>query len=170
MPLDIPTPDSSKLNNHYILGEIIDHVGELSGEFPKVDLEELISQLTQVKSKNFNPEVQLRGFLKVFKKTRTYQDGYSKLDGPTKSRLDAFIQGRSAADVTGQEIPILQPRPTANHRSKLLGIIRRLLGFLQRLHIHKSGVKNLGKDLKATKAPLIYEDEERTKLIKVRQN
>ena len=161
MSLDIPTPDSSKFNNHYILGEIIDHVGELSGDFPQVDLEELVNQLTQVKSKNCNPEVQLRGFLKVFEKTRAYQDGYSKLDGPTKSRLDAFIQGRSAADVVGKEDLILQPSPGAKHHF-------RLLDFLRRLHIHTPGVKKLKKHRKSADVPLIYENEDHTELIEVR--
>ena len=63
MPLtNIPTPDSAKLNNHYTLGEIIDHVQELVDDFPHINFQELIDQITQVRNRHVNPEEQVRGF------------------------------------------------------------------------------------------------------------
>lgn len=79
MPLDVPTPDTFTLNNHFILGEIIDHVRELDRDFPNVGPEEQIDQLTNTRSHKFDPEAQLRGSLKVFEKTSLYKNGYSKL-------------------------------------------------------------------------------------------
>ncbi|KAL9119028.1 MAG: hypothetical protein Q9187_004416, partial [Circinaria calcarea] len=180
MPLDVPSPDISKLNNNFILGEIIDHVRELSGDFPKVNLDELIDQLTQVRSKKFDPEVQLRGFLKTFEKTTVYRDGYNKLDNRTKSRLDAFIKGRSAADVIGQEDISLQPSPAAKDHFRLLDhslqpspVAKhhfRLLDALRKLRIHKFDIKSLKKDLKTVDVPLIYENEAQTELMEVYSN
>ena len=178
MPLHVPTPDISKLNNNFLLEEIIDHVGELRGDFPKVNIDELIDQLTRVRSKKFDPEEQLRGFLKTFEKTTAYRDGYSKLDDRTKSRLDAFIKGRSAAEVVGQEDVSLQPSPAAKDHFRLLDHSLqpspgekphfRLLDALRKLRVHKFDIKSLKKDLKAADVPLIYENEAQTELMEVR--
>ncbi|MCJ1438610.1 hypothetical protein MMC27_008000 [Xylographa pallens] len=160
MPLDISAPDTSKLNNHFILKEIIDHVRELGDDFPNVDLEELIAQLTQVNSQKCDPEVQLRGFLKVFQNTPMYKDEYRKLEATTQHQLHDFINGGSAADVVREQGFALQPSPAAKHHFRFLDSLRKLFG-------NTDNIESLERTLKAAKVPLIYENEARSELMEV---
>ena len=161
MPLDISAPDTSKLNNHFILKEIIDHVRELGDDFPNVDLEELIHQLTQVNGKKCDPEVQLRGFLKVFQNTPMYKEEYRKLEATTQRQLHDFINGGSAADVVREQGFALPPSPAAKHHFKFLDSLRKLFG-------KTDNIESLERSLKAAKVPLIYENEARSELMEVR--
>ena len=160
MLLDIGAPDTSKLNNHFILKEIIDHVQELGDDFPNINLEELITQLTQVNSKKCDPEVQLRGFLKVFQDTPMYRKEYSELESTTQGQLHEFINGGSAADVVKERGFALQPSPAAKHHFKFLDSLKALFA-------KTDNIESLETSLKAAKVPLIYENDARSELMEV---
>ncbi|MCJ1290300.1 hypothetical protein MMC34_001836 [Xylographa carneopallida] len=163
MLLDIGAPDTSKLNNHFILKEIIDHVQELGDDFPNINLEELITQLTQVNSKKCDPEVQLRGFLKVFQDTPMYRKEYSELESTTQGQLHEFINGGSAADVVKERGFALQPSPAAKHHFKFLDSLKALFA-------KTDNIESLETSLKAAKVPLIYENDARSELMEVYSN
>ena len=160
MPLDLPLPDPAKLNNHFILGEIIDNVDVLSDDFPHVDLPELINQLTQVRNKQLDPEVQVRGFLKVFQQTPIFKDGYDKLDKTTKSQLNEFIGGKSAKQVVGTKSFAIPPSPAAKHHFHFLD-------FFKKLRTKRELAEHLAKDPTALDLPVIYENDARTELMQV---
>ena len=161
MPLDISAPDTAKLNNHFILKEIIDHVSELGDDFPNVDLEELIQQLSQVNRQKCDPEVQLRGFLKVFQNTPMYRQEYLKLEDTTQRQLHQFINGGSAADVVREQGFAVQSSPAAKHHFRFLDSLRKLFA-------ESDNTENLERSLKAAQVPLIYENEARSELMEVR--
>jgi hypothetical protein len=157
MPLkNLPTPDSAKLNNHYILGEIIEHVQELADGFPHIDFQELIDQITQVREGKVDPEVQVRGFLKVYEKTPFFRDEASKLDPATRAQLRDFLKGDSAEEVVKHRHWTLRPSPRAKHHFSLLQ-------FFESFGLHDKPVKYL----EANGLPVIYEDAAKTMVMEV---
>lgn len=90
-PFDqVPTPDPAKLDEHYILGEIIDHIEELYDDihknFPFIDLDILRNQLISIRNHNVDPEQHLHSFLKVYEKTPVYQVAFKQLDETTNPK------------------------------------------------------------------------------------
>ena len=160
MVLEISEPDLSKLDGHFILGEIIEHIGKIGDEFPNVDLEELIQQLTRMRSQKCNPEVQLRGFLKVFQYTPKYKEEYLKLDSRTQHQLHDFISGVSAADVVGQRNSLPPPSPPVKNHWKLWDSLRKLFARTE-------DTESLENRLRAAKVPMIYENEAHSELMEV---
>jgi hypothetical protein len=156
---NLPTPDSANLNNHYILGEIIAHVQELADGFPHIDYQELIDQITQVRNRIVDPEVQVRGFLKVFESTPFFKDEASKLDPTTRAHLKDFIKGSSAAQVVEHRHWTIRPSPGAKHHFSLLQ-------FFERFSLHDMPVKYL----EANGLPVIYEDAAKTMVMEVKHH
>jgi hypothetical protein len=152
----IPPPESANLNNHYILGEIIEHVQEFADGFPHINFQELIDQITQVRNHNVDPEVQVRGFLKVFENTPFFQDELSKLDPTTRAQLKDFMKGSSAAEVVEHRHWTLRPSPGAKHHFSLLQ-------FFESFGLHDRPVQYL----ETNGLPIIYEDAARTMVMEV---
>jgi hypothetical protein len=157
MPLEnLPTPDSAKLNNHYILGEIIEHVQEFADGFPHIDFEELIDQITQVREGKVDAEVQVRGFLKVFENTPFFRNEALKLDPTTRAQLGDFLGGGSAEEVVKHRHWTLRPSPRVKHHFSLLQ-------FFESFGLHDRPVKYL----EAKGLPIIYEDAAKTTVMEV---
>jgi hypothetical protein len=152
----IPPPESANLNNHYILGEIIAHVQEFADGFPHIDFQELIDQITQVRNRNVDPEIQVRGFLKVFENTPFFNEEASKLDPTTRAQLKDFMKGKSAAQVVEHRRWTLRPSPGARHHFSLLQ-------FFESFNIHDKPLQYL----EANGLPIIYEDAAKTMVMEV---
>jgi hypothetical protein len=155
-PNNIPPPESANLNNHYILGEIIAHVQAFADEFPHINFQELIDQITQVRNRDVDPEVQVRGFLKVFENTPFFRDEASKLDPTTRAQLQDFIKGTSAAEVVKHRHWTLRPSPAAKHHFSLLQ-------FFESFGLHDRPAEFL----EARGLPIIYEDAAKTMVMEV---
>jgi hypothetical protein len=173
-PFDkVPTPDPAKLNEHYILGEIIDHIEELHDDiqknFPSIDLDILRTQLINIRNHNVDPEQHLRSFLKAFQKTPVYQAAFKQLDETTKTQIDAFIGGKSGEGIlkqeSGKSVFHLPPSPPALHHFK--DFIEEV--FHHGEHHEKTGAATVGVTEKPAAAdlPVIYEDEAKTMIMEV---
>jgi hypothetical protein len=167
MPLDLPPPSPAKLNPHFILGEIIDHIRALSDEHPNVDIDLLRKLLIDVRNHQVDPEKTLRSYVKAFLATNSYKAAIAHLDADTKSKIQAFADGKSAAEVTSTKGFKPKPASSSQHRFRLLDILHRIL------HDHKQekGSSNGHMSAAAFKAapglPIVYEDEAKTQIMEV---
>ena len=160
----LPTPPAEKLNPHFILGEIRDYIRDFSELFPFVDLDILFDQTTAVRRKNVDAEVQIRQFLKAFKKTSTFKDALQQLDPDTQHKVQAFSDGHSASSITKKSGFGLPASPATQHHFRLLDLFDSLF------HHHD---KNEAQQPHTTatdtrKPPIIYEDQDHKQVMKVR--
>lgn len=178
-PFDqVPTPDPAKLDEHYILGEIIDHLEELYDDihdtFPFIDLDILRTQLINIRNHNVDPQQHLRSLLRAFQKTPVYQGAFEQLDETTRAQIDAFISGKSEDGIlqqeSGKSVFHLPPSPPAKHHFR--HIIDEVFDHDE--HHDKSGaaavtdIKTNGvKKAADADLPVIYEDEANTMIMEV---
>ncbi|ERF72013.1 hypothetical protein EPUS_08407 [Endocarpon pusillum Z07020] len=163
MPLHIKKPDATELNNRFILVQIIDHGKGLVEDFRRVDISELRKQLVNVQDHKFEPETQIRGFLRAFRHTAVFRQAFEELNDRTKSQLEAFMEGKSAEDVVGHaKFFYPAPSPAAKHHF-------RLLDFLKSLQERFDPGEETDKTAlaKAQGLPIIYEDKARAKIMEV---
>jgi hypothetical protein len=180
---DLPTPAPEKLEEHYILGEIIEHLEEFKDElhnsYRNIELGLLRQLLVDVRNHSVEPQTVLRRFLKVYKETQVYQNAYSHLDESTKAQIDAFIDAKPEhhflqKDDEGKSVFHLPPSAPAKHHFK--DIIDRVFH-----HEHHevgpvpNGVSAASAETRtngvvkpvATDLPVIYEDEKKTMKMEV---
>jgi hypothetical protein len=115
----LPKPPKENLVSHFILGEIIDHIGHIHEDFPDVDVPRLKWHLWEIRNKNVTPELHLRGFLKVFEKTKVFKDAFEELDHGMQVQLRTFMAGGGeevvfAAGGKGNTF-YLPPSPAVKH-------------------------------------------------------
>jgi hypothetical protein len=115
----LPKPPKENLVSHFILGEIIDHIGHIHEDFPDVDVPLLKWHLWEIRNKNVTHELHLRGFLKVFEKTKVFKDAFEELDDGIKVQLRIFMAGGGeevvfAAGGKGNAF-YLPPSPAVKH-------------------------------------------------------
>jgi hypothetical protein len=178
-PFDqVPTPDPAKLNEHYILGEIIDHLEELHDDihesFPFVDIDILRTELINIRNHNVDPQQHLRSFLKAFQKTPVYQVAFKELDETTQTQIDAFISGKSEDGIlkqeSGESVFHLPPSPPVKHHFRhFIDEILHHDGHPGKAAASKvTEVQTNGVKAPATAGlPVIYEDEAKTMIMEV---
>jgi hypothetical protein len=118
----LPKPPKENLCSHFILGEIIDHIDIIHRDFPDVNVPLLKSHLWDIRNKTVNPEVHLRGFLKVFQETSVFKEAFGQLDDSMKVQIKTFIAGGGeevvlAAGRKGNTFS-LPPSPPVKHHFK----------------------------------------------------
>jgi hypothetical protein len=186
---EILKPHPAKLEEHYILGEIIDHIEELHDElhdaYSFIDFNILRSQLINVRNHNVDPSTLLKSFLKAYQETHEYQLAYKQLDEVTRTQINAFIEGKPEHHFLKQEngtsVFHLPPSPAAKHHfSDLIdkvfhygdgvvpnGIANDVPNGLSR-HA-RTKPNGFVKRLPTSDLPMIYEDEEQTMIMEVHE-
>jgi len=180
---ELPTPNPAKLDDHFILGEIIDHLREFSDDlhesFPFIDLDALRRDLIDIRNHQVDPEKHLRNFLKVYQKTPVYQAAFQKLDATTQAQVNAFIHEEPEHailnQVDGKSVFHLPPSPRVKHH------FRDLIDHIFH-HDHHHGATPNGTTAHAedgvnghverpvpvtTGLPVIYEDDKKTMVMQV---
>src|SRR2546423_9193503 len=117
-------PSATHLERNHILQEILDHIEDFGDGFNLVDYDALKRDvLIPVLQENFDPEVQIRGFLKAFRHTQTFQDAFTRIQSPVlKKQITTFIEGKSTEDVVAQhgfEVSSYPSAPVKHHFSLL---------------------------------------------------
>lgn len=97
---ELPFPPAEKLNQNFILDEIREHLKEFDEAFPHVNLGILFDQVTAVRRKNVDPDIQIRQSLQAFKNATAFGEAFDLLDEETKKIVTAFRDGASADEVT----------------------------------------------------------------------
>jgi hypothetical protein len=120
----LPPPPKENLVSHFILEEIVDHIGLIQDDFPHVDVQLFREHLWQIKNKNVEPLLHLRGFLKVFEETKVFKDAFAELNHGMKIQLSTFMAGGGeeivlAAGGKGNTFHV-PPSPAVKHHFKEL--------------------------------------------------
>ena len=176
MPLEIPDPDVAKLNPHFILGEIIDHVHTLKDDHPEINIDELRKRLIDVRNHKVDPEQQIRGLIKVFENAPAFKESFDQLDADTQAKVKAFAGGKRVAAVVGTSP--LEPKTSRPVEQRF-----RLSDFLSCFKGTKADLENgealparprLQKELSTAESekisstlPIVYEDVEEKDVVDV---
>ena len=170
----LPDPPKENLSSHFILGEIIDQIGAIQDEFPRVRIPLLRSHLWDIRNKSVNPESHLRGFLQVFEHTDAYKELFEQLDDSMKKQIETFIAGGREGVVLeagGKERDAfhLPPSlPVRTHLCDLKDVWDRLLHG-ERKSDADGQITETTDDKIKDESPRIFEDTTRTRIMEVSQ-
>lgn len=172
-------PDSRLLNEHFLLGEILDHIELFKEHFPKVHIFELIEQINAIRNHQVDPENHLRAFLNIFWDTGVFANAFQELDENTKRQLESFTKGSPHTDwlnvlhspkdgeVEKSSFQI-QPSPAVKHHfTELADVVH---DFFHPHEAAQAKEKLITKQVVAedvAKLPIIWEDEAKTKKMEV---
>lgn len=161
------------MNQHFILGEILDYLKDFSESFPHVDLDILFDQVTAVRRKNVDPETQIRQFLQAFENAPTFKEAFDQLDSETQKKVVSFRDGASTHDLTKTRGFSLPASPPAKHHFRFLDVVHSLFtpprDDERRPEDHKQQPRGETKlESVDAKSLLIYEDEGNKKIMKAR--
>ncbi|RCI16379.1 hypothetical protein L249_2455 [Ophiocordyceps polyrhachis-furcata BCC 54312] len=170
-----PSSAPAHLERDAILKQILDHIGDFADRFDKIDYDALKKDvLVPVLEGHFDPEVQIRGFLKTFHHTVAFQKALSTIDdGQIRAQVENFVAGKSIKDVTdGGEFNLSAlPSGPVKHHFSLLDTLKKIVltGLDLRQEVHKlfqgeffhRHLSNL---------PIVYEDGSETKVMEVYSN
>ena len=136
-----------------------------------MNLDIILDLITDVRRKNVNPETQIRQFLLAFKDTSTFKEAFDQLDAETQKKVLAFRDGASAGDLTSTHGFKLPPSAPAKHHFRLLDAFHSLFKHHPEEPAHPEPKSKLetGVDSEGVEAPVIYEDLDSKKLMKVRK-
>lgn len=176
----LPIPPRENLSTHFVLGEIIDQIDLIKDDFPLVKIATLKEHLWDIRNKNVDPEIHLRGFLHVFKDTEVFKEAFAQLDEAMQLRIKAFMDGKSEKEVltaggkTGEAFFLPPSPPVKHHFKKLVEGLKEEIEEL--LHHDHDGAKKAEVQKKEVTAaavdtegyPKIYEDPAETKTMEVR--
>lgn len=158
------------LERSHILKEILQHVDEYSKQFDRIDYPALKEEvLKPVLAEAFNPETQIRGFLKTFRNTLVYKAAFSKIESQDlREQIDDFINGKSSKDVVhGKEFHLVSHKsPPVHHHFSLLSELKKLvLSAIELKAAIKDAFHPKHKHVKGL--PIIFEDTSDTKVVEV---
>lgn len=111
-------PGVDSLNNHFILGEMIENLGQLDPLHPNVEVGILIEWLKNVQNHQVDLESTMRKLLKTFQNTNAFMERFDPLDSDIKAKITAFAGGKSAKDVVAETGFKLKPSPESQNRFK----------------------------------------------------
>jgi hypothetical protein len=161
---------SNILERTHILKEILDHVDEYSRDFDKVDYAALKHDVLQpVLAEHFDPETQIRGFLKTFRHTLVYKAAFARIASPElRQQIDDFIDGKHAKDVLdGKQFHLVSHRspPVIHHFSLLEELKKLVIGGIEL----KTAIKDIfhPKHRHVKDLPILYEDAAETEVVEV---
>lgn len=184
----LPAPPKENLTTNFILSEIISQIDLISDQFPLIDIPLLKSHLWDIANKNVDPKLHLRGFLKVFQKTKVFKEAYEELDDDMKKSLDVFLAGGgekevlAASEKGGKDGFVLPASPAVkNHFKDLREKIEEVLHHGHGHHEHVNGTTNgvvtnglvkkvEEKVVESKELPRIFEDEKETRTMEVSHN
>ena len=91
-------PEPEALQRNAILQSMLDNISSYEKDFPKVKVDVLKEKVLQKvlvaprtdNEENFDPEVQLRGFLQTFEDLPAYAEQFKVLDTRTKQQISTF--------------------------------------------------------------------------------
>jgi hypothetical protein len=111
-------PSVDDLNNQFILGEMIENLGQLDPLHPNVEVGILIDWLKNVKNHEVDLESTMRKLLQAFARTNAYKEKFDPLDADIKAKITAFRKGAAAEEIVAKTGFKPTPSPSSQHRFK----------------------------------------------------
>ena len=189
-------PPATSLARDAILQSMLDHVSEYENKYPTINfdvlkrsvLKKVIDAPRNDNDTEFNPEVQLRGFLQTFEDTPAFKAEFTILDDVTKKQISAFKDNTEwkKSIENGFRLPDINPNVAKilTGQSSPPSLFIRVRDFFLRgfVHVARPVVRVLMtlqfdrattrlKEAQATKyagGPRIYEDDSQKKAVDVR--
>jgi hypothetical protein len=127
-------PGVDSLNNHFILGEMIENLGQLDPLYPNVEVGILIAWLKNVQDHQVDLESTMRKLLRTFQNTNAFKERFDPLDSETKAKITAFAGGKSAEDVVSRTG--FQPKPIPASQTRFKGLDYHQPGAMEPAPIH----------------------------------
>ena len=162
---------SESLERTNILTNILSEVDFYSDKFDLIDFTALKTEVLEpLLADTFDPETQIRGFLKTLRHTLAYEEAFSQIESQQlRDQIDGFIDGLCAKDVVGAEAfdIVSHPSPPVQHHFSLISELKRwvhgLFGVVGTLHeaVHPHHGQHV-KDL-----PTVFENVNETKVVEV---
>lgn len=166
----VPKPSlrTEHLERTHILQQILRDVDAYASEFDKVDYNSLKQDvLKPVLAETFDPETQIRGFLKTFRHTLAYKSAFSKIESQElKDQIKNFIDGNGAKDVVGTNgfHLLAHKSPPVYHHFSLIAELKKLvLGVVELNEAVKDVLHPKHKHVKDL--PIVYEDAASSKVV-----
>jgi len=123
-------PQPQDLERNHILEDILQHCTDYAGEYKDINYNALKDDVIRpVIENHFDPETQLRGFLKVFQRTLAYNAAFANIqDEDLKKRINAFANGESSKQASdGLKINVSgHASPGVQHHFSLIRELRKL--------------------------------------------
>jgi hypothetical protein len=143
--------------------EILDHCDQLNSQFSHVDYKALKNDILKpVISKNVDPEVQVRGFLKMLRNTTHYQEAFKQVgNAKLQGQINSFIDGKSIKESLGSSSFKVSdnPSPGVKHHFSLLAALKKVvIGCFSTEREIEDDVKKLVKPEHIQNLPIVYED------------
>lgn len=161
------------LERTHILKDILSHIDEYSREDDEIDYSALKKYVLQpVIAEEFDPETQIRGFLKTFRHTLSYNAAFSRIASKElRDQIEDFINGKHAKDAIGERgfhLLSHKSEPVQHHFSLITELKKLLIGGLELkavvkdiLHPRHQYIKDL---------PIIYEDVQNKQVVECYSN
>lgn len=151
-------PRPSELERNHILNDIVENIeNRFARKYNLVDYGTLKKEvLIPVIEKEFNSEIQLRGFLRAFRNTSAFKNSFESIGDPTlKKQITAFIEGKPSDDAVRNHDFEVSGHPS------LLSVFKNL--FVCALQL-KEAIKNIfpSRHRYVQDLPEFWEDEEQT--------
>lgn len=173
------------LQRDHILRDILEHIDGLINHTHRlhdVDTKPLKDEVIRpVLDGKFDPEVQIRGFLRALRRTTAFKQSLEKIDSPSlKEDIIAFMDGKSAGDALDGKVFVLPAskkhgavgRPKFGKQEKEVeshSIVDRVKQVvLKLLHVKALFTSCFGKEKAVDRdLPRIFEDKGQTKTVEV---
>ncbi|KAL9108479.1 MAG: hypothetical protein Q9227_006694 [Pyrenula ochraceoflavens] len=162
--------DTKHLERNHLLQAILDHIESFADKFNLIDYDSLRQDvLKPVLADAFDPEIQIRGFLKAIRHTDGFKKAFEEVESSQlRDQIESFVDGQSSEEVVagrGFEVKS-HPSPGAKHHFSLLDALKKLtvsgLGLKER-------VQRLFKEDDIEKhrkhVPIIFEDAAEKKIM-----
>ena len=137
-------PPTTELARDNILQSMLDHISECQSKYPQVKtdilkesvLQKVIDAPKDGNDTQFDPEVQLRGFMQAFEDTLAFQAEFTILDDETKEKISAFKDGADWKKTVQSGFSSLNPNPnvarTLTRHSSPVSVFTRIQDFFLR--------------------------------------
>ncbi|SMR44975.1 unnamed protein product [Zymoseptoria tritici ST99CH_1A5] len=167
---------SEHLERTHILQEILDHLDQYTKVFNLIDYTALKQDVLEpVLAETFDPETQIRGFLKTFRKTLAFGTALSDLQSEQlRKQIDAFVDGKAATDVIGTKGFDVNARksPPVRHHFSLITELKKLVLCASDGSELKAAVKDAlnSKNKHVKDLPIVFEDANERKFVECYSN
>ncbi|KAF2460144.1 hypothetical protein BDY21DRAFT_185583 [Lineolata rhizophorae] len=159
-----------RLHRDEILEDILEHVERFRSRFKDLNYAALEDDvLKPVLANTFDPEVQVRGFMKLLQPTSAYRDALKHIDNAElRKQITRFADGSSAKDAVGESGFNVgaHPSPGVKHHFSLLTALRDALLCGGSLKTTVKDFLNISDMREYTKnLPVVFEDHSETQVI-----
>lgn len=165
MLVELYKPPPSKLNTHFILGEIIYNVNAMSELHPNIDTDMLRALAEGMRANKVETEDALRALCQIFRDTYSFDFSLERLESKIRNQVISFIDGKSSTAIAAHGLQAGAPF-AGHHVFSHAGFTS---GSKPEGSVHEHAAHKFIDKAKAklSKRPIVYEDPQESKIMEV---